>query len=195
MSDGKPGTKLETSIAQARAREAGTQEISTPIPKGAESMITKHTPDGLYAKINEDLASGKFEAAPQIFKLEEGMVLEGFLEGHGPEAEFTDAETGEVTTVKTWIIANSNRSARISILSSAQLDRKLNGFIGSFVKIARGREVNIAGTKKRMSEYMVWGPKLPGNQARQWFDVPNEARLGHGNHHALPAGSDSDAAS
>lgn len=195
MSDGKPGTKLETSIAQARAREAGTQEISTPIPKGAESMITKHTPDGLYAKINEDLASGKFEAAPQIFKLEEGMVLEGFLEGHGPEAEFTDADTGEVSTVHTWIIANSNRSARVSILSSTQLDKKLNGFIGSFVKIARGREVNIAGTKRRMTEYMVWGPKLAGNQARQWFDVPNEARLGHGNHHALPAGSDSDAAS
>ena len=195
MSDGKPGTKFDTAVAHARGKEAGTQEISTPIPRGAESMITKHTPDALMTKINEDLASGKYEAAPQIFKLEEGMVVEGFLEGNGPEAEFTDAETGEVTTVKTWIIANSNRSARISILSSAQLDRKLNGFIGSFVKIARGREVNIAGTKRRMTEYMVWGPKLPGNQSRQWFDVPNEARLGHGNHHALPAGSDSDAAS
>lgn len=187
MSDGKPGSKLEQSIQHARGKEAGTQEIATPIPRGAESMITKHTPDVLMQKINEDLASGKFEAAPQIFKLEEGMVVEGFLEGNGPEAEFTDADTGEITHVNTWIIANANRSARISILSSTQLDKKLNGFRGSFVKIARGREVNIAGTKRRMTEYMVWGPKLANNQPRQWFDVSNEARLAAGNHHALPA--------
>ena len=59
MSDGKPGTKFDTAVAHARGKEAGTQEISTPIPRGAESMITKHTPDALMTKINEDLASGK----------------------------------------------------------------------------------------------------------------------------------------
>jgi hypothetical protein len=184
--------KYDKAVAKATGTSAhGTQEISTPVPKGAESMVQKFHPDALIQKINDDLASGKFEAAPQIFKIEEGMVVEGFLEGNGPDAEFTDAETGEVTTVRTWIIANENRSARISILSSTQLDKKLNGFIGSFVKVARGREVNISGTKRRMTEYMVWGPKLPSGQSRQWFDVPNEARLASGNHHgrALPAPS------
>lgn len=190
MSEPSKSTKYDQAVTKARGGDAGTAEITTPIPRGAETMIAKFHPDALMAKINEDLASGKYEAAPQIFKLEEGMVVEGFLEGNGPEAEFTDADTGEVSTVKTWIIANANRSARISILSSTQLDKKLNGFIGSFVKIARGREINIAGTKRRMTEYMVWGPRLPNNQPRQWFDVPNEARLAGSNRHALPAGGE-----
>lgn len=194
MSEPSKSQKYDQAVAKATG--AQTAEITTPVPKGAESMITKYHPDALLAKINEDLASGKYEAAPQIFKFETGTVVEGFLEGNGPDAEFTDHETGEVTTVKTWIIANANRSARISILSSAQLDKKLNGFIGSFVKIARGNEVNIAGTKRRMTEYMVWGPKLPNGQPRQWFDVSNEARLAAGNNHrALPAGNADEQAS
>jgi hypothetical protein len=181
------------SKAVTKATGQGETAMTTEPPPGAEAMVTKLHPDALQKQINDDLRSGKFEAAPQIFKFEQGMMIEGFLEGNGPSHDFVDADTGEVTTVKTWILADKSRSVRISILSSAQLDRKLNGFIGSWVKIARGKEVNIEGSRKRMTEYLVWGPKLPGGKERQWFDVPNEARLAAGNsHHALPSGNDSD---
>ena len=195
------GSKFDRSVDHARNKAAGG--AMTPAPGAQAPATTEHPPgvavmvkqfgsaEGLQAEVNEDLASGKFEAAPRIFKFLPYSRIEGFLEGHGPMAEFTDTDTGEVTYVKTWIIANHDKSVRISILSSAQLDRQLNGFIGSWVKIARGGEVNIAGTRKRMTEYAVWGPRNPGGVPRQWFDLSNEdrARIAASNgQHALPAG-------
>lgn len=156
-------------------------DVSKP-PKSAEAMIKPFTPDQMEA----DLATGKYEAAPQIVRLAQGTVIEGLLEGHGPDAEFTDATTGEVTIVKTWIIADPTRTVRVSILSSVQLDRKLNGFIGSHVKIARGPDVNVGGGK-RMTEYLVYGERLPNGRMRQWFDVTDETRM-------LAAGAAIDAA-
>lgn len=176
----------------AAGAKAGELVTAPPIADVSTMLKTYENPADMQAIVQKDLASGDFEAAPQILSLKEGQVVEGILEGNGPMAEFTDGETGEVTCVKTWVIADPTGAVRISILSSAQLDRKLNGFIGGQVKIARGKEVNIAGTKKRMTEYMVWGPRLAGGRKRQWFDVPNETRMAleHGNghaHRALPA--------
>jgi hypothetical protein len=152
-------------------------------------MVQAFTPEDFA----QDIASGKYEAAPQLFKLAEGQKIEGILEGNGPVAEFTDGDTGEVSYVKTWIIADPTGALRVSILSSAQLDRKLNGFIGQKVKIARGKDVNIAGTRKRMTEYMVWGPKLANGQKREWFEMDHMQRAQleaiRGGHKALPAGN------
>jgi hypothetical protein len=186
--------KLQTAIDKARNKETGQEmEVSSAVPPGAEAMVKtfKHN-DELAQHVAADLATGNYEAAPQLFSLEEGQMIEGILEGNGPVAEFTkvNKDTGEVTTneVKTWIIADKTKSLRVSILSSAQLDRKLLGFIGCPVKIARGKDKNI-GDGKRMTEYMVWGPRLSGGAKRQWFDLSNEARaaLEANKQHALPA--------
>jgi hypothetical protein len=180
-------------VARATGQGAGaTGELMKAPPPGVDAMIrTIENPGDLQAEIQKDLTSGKYEAAPQIMSLKEGQVIEGILEGNGPLAEFTDADTGEVSYVKTWIIADPTGAVRVSILSSAQLDRKLNGFIGGPVKIARGKDVNVAGTRRRMTEYMVWGPRLGGGKKRQWFDVSNETRMAleAGQHKALPAGN------
>jgi hypothetical protein len=102
-------------------------------------------------------------------------MIEGILEGHGPVAEFTktDRNTGEVVTteVKTWIIALNGGAVRLSILSSAQLDRKCIGFVGSHVKIARGKDSRLPNGNM-MTEYTVWGPRLKGGAQRRWFDRP-----------------------
>jgi hypothetical protein len=187
--------QYNTAVARATgggAAGAQTGELMKAQPPEAAALIKTMSPEEMKAEIAADLASGKFEAAPEILSLKEGQRIEGILEGNGPMAEFTDQDTGEVTNVKTWILADDTGAVRVSILSSAQLDRKLNGFIGYKVKIARGKEVNIAGTRKRMTEYAVWGPRLANGQKRQWFDVSNETRmaLAQGNgHKALPAGN------
>ena len=181
MAENKATEHFKETVDRARNKATGQEmEVSTQIPAGAEAMVKtfKHT-DELAQAIQKDLQTGHFEAAPQLFSLEQGQMIEGILEGNGPVAEFdrVNEHTGEVTTteVKTWIIADPSGSLRVSILSSAQLDRKLLGFIGQHVKIARGKDKNI-GNGKRLTEYMVWGPKLPNGKKRQWFDLPNETR-------------------
>lgn len=181
-----------TGNAGAAAGGVQAGELMKAQPPEAAALIKTMTPEEMKQEIATDLASGKFEAAPEILSLKEGQRIEGILEGNGPLAEFTDADTGEVTYVKTWILADDTGAVRVSILSSAQLDRKLNGFIGYKVKIARGKEVNIAGTRKRMTEYAVWGPRLANGKKRQWFDLSNAERMaleqGNGHQKALPAG-------
>jgi len=171
--------KYNQAVAKATGKETGAAqagEIVTAAPKNAEALVKTFHPDALAQEFAKDMASGTFEAAPQILSLQKGQMVEGILEGNGPVAEFKDGDTGEVTFVQTWVIKDPSGAVRISILSSAQLDRKLIGFIGHYVKIARGEDVPVAGTKKRMTEYMVWGPKLPGGQQRQWFEISNEKR-------------------
>lgn len=117
--------------------------------------------------IQKDLKSGQYEAAPQIFKIPEGGFVSGILEGYGPVAELTDPSTREVKEVNTWIIKSKTGNARISILSSAQLDKKLPGFIGSVVKIHRGQEVR-QGNGRMLTEYVVYGEKRPDGRPRSW---------------------------
>jgi hypothetical protein len=186
MSD-KPSTsaKYDQAVARATGKDApngSTDMVAGTPPPGAEAMVKTYTPEQLQKHIADELSTGKFEAAPQLFKFIEGQTVEGILEGNGPEAEFTDEDTGEVTHTKTWIIADVTGAMRISILSSVQLDRKLNGFIGHHVKIARGRDTRIG--KRIMTEYFVWGHKLPGGKKRQWFELSNEQRA------AIEAGED-----
>jgi len=187
--------KYNQAVARATGKEAtpgyATGDLVKAPPPDAMKMLTSYdNPADLMQKIGDELASGGYEAAPQILSLKEGQMIEGILEGNGPVAEFTNEE-GEVTYVKTWIIADPSGAVRVSILSSAQLDRKLNGFRAGPVKIARGKDVNIAGTKKRMTEYTVWGPRLANGQKRQWFDLSNQERaaLEAANRPQLPAGS------
>jgi hypothetical protein len=184
--------KYADTVNKTLAKTGGDAGETMPqvIPPGAESLVARVHPDALQKMFHDDIKSGGFEAAPEIFGLEEGMVISGILEGNGPVAEFPDPHTGEVKEVQTWILADATGAVRISILSSTQLDKKLNGFIGHFVKIARGRDRNI-GNGKRMTEYKVWGPKLPGGARRQWFDIPASERaqiLDMEQRRALPAG-------
>lgn len=188
--------KYDQAVARATGTNAAASgeagEIVTTPPKGAEALVKTFHPDALLAEFGKDMSSGKFEAAPQILSLQKGQMVEGVLEGNGPVAEFKDEDTGEVTYVQTWVIKDPTGAMRVSILSSAQLDRKLLGFIGHYVKIARGEDVPVKGTKKRMTEYMVWGPKLPNGAQRQWFEISNEKRAelaasgGNGVRPALP---------
>jgi len=133
--------------------------------------------------MREKLASGEYEAAPEIMRLEEGQQITGILEGNGPQAEFID-KMGVVTYVNTWIVADRTGSVRVSLLSSVQLDKKLPGFVGCEVTIARGPQVDVGGGQ-RMTKYFVMGPRLPGGQRRRWA----QEQVIEADTRALPAGN------
>lgn len=141
---------------------------------GSDALITKFSPDDL-AKM---ATSGEWEFAPQLKALEEGDMIAGILEGNGPEAEFEhmDKVTGEVTVnrVQTWIIASPDGTQRASILSSAQLDRKLAPFVGGPVRIVRGKDIKTSNGH-RVTDYLVAGPKMADGKRRQWASLPAAA--------------------
>ena len=79
--------------------------------------------------------------------------------------------------VNTWIICHPNGSIRMSILSSVQLDKKLKPFIGSLVKIHRGKEVKTGTAGRKVTEYTVCGPKLANGKRRSWVDDSPRAAI------------------
>jgi len=128
------------------------------------------------ADIAARIKAGAWEAAPQILKIEEGDTVIGFLEGYGPPAEIMDTNTRETKYVNTYVLRSlSGSNARVSILGSAQLDRKLPPFFGGECSISR---VGTIDTKagRRVTEYVVAGPVLVDRQ-RQWSSVDSPAQL------------------
>lgn len=162
--------KYSKAVDRATKTDAPTAKEQTPNVTGP-AMIATLTKDDLAAFASRD----DLEFAPQIMSLEPYQKVEGILEGNGPDAEFEhlDKATGVVTTsvVKTWIISAQNGGQRISILSSAQLDRKLPPFVGGTVTIIRGLDIN-TGNGQRVTEYLVAGPRLKDGQRRQWATRP-----------------------
>lgn len=178
-------SKYDKAVTKAQRKSGELIQPETKlVAPGTETMVRDSTPEDIAAR----LATGKYEAAPQLLSLKAGQEITGILEGHGPVAEFADQDTGVIKEVNTWVIADSTRTVRVSILSSAQLDKKLNGFIGGEVTIARQGDVNIGGGR-RMTEYIVFGPRLANGRQRQWFDVPDSERMieTHAEQRALPA--------
>ncbi len=166
-------TKYEEAVRRATG---GQSEESTSSGRVTNPMISEFQ-DG---ELAEMLSNGEWEFAPQVMSLEEGQKVEGILEGNGPMAEIRDRDTGEVKEVATWIIASKDGTQRVSILSSAQLDKKLPPFIGGLVKIVRGKDIKISNGH-RCTEYLVGGPKLANGQRRSWvakpvLDVPAQVK-------------------
>jgi hypothetical protein len=162
------GSKYDKAVDRA-THGPGADAAVVPV-KNMDAFITKGVTDEQMKAILDDPA---LEFAPQIYKLEQGEMVAGVLEGNGPSAEFEhDAGHGvmETNEVKTWIIASQDGRQRISILSSVQLDRKLPPFVGGFVKIVRGKDINIAGAR-RVTDYMVAGTKVAG-KIRNWSSTP-----------------------
>jgi hypothetical protein len=174
-SNGNPGAKYEKAVADARAKESGEAAAhgdpgeAMVLPKGAEAMILRPSADDIAALMNDDT----MEFAPQVKKLEEGDMIRGHLEGYGPPVELsqTDAQGRPVTNhVNTWILRSPNGSLRMSILSSVQLDKKLKPFIGDMVSIYRGKDVKTGTAGRRVTEYLVGGPKRKDGTLRSWVD-------------------------
>lgn len=187
---GSQGSKSEQwNSAVAKATGAQAPGSNAPAIPTDGAFVKKVGADEIAAI----MADSNLEFAPQIHSMEEGQMIEGVLEGNGPEAEFEhlDKHTGVVTTntVQTWIIASYDGSKRLSILSSVQLDRKLPPFVGGAVKIVRGKDINIDGGR-RVTDYLVAGPKLANNQRRTWA-VPRKVLDASATERpALPAGAE-----
>jgi hypothetical protein len=166
-------SKLDQAADRARARDAaksdGTGETALTVQDQAALQTAEEA--GMFATQHEvaaRIAAGELEAAPQLSeKIPYGKTMHAFLEGYGPVAEFTkiDKRTGEVTVdvVNTWILRSLKGNARISILSSAQLDKKCPPFIGKEVYITSLGEIE---TKSggRMDNYHVAGEKTEGRR-------------------------------
>ena len=135
--------------------------------KGAQAMVIKVSDLDIGALINDP----GLEFAPQALTLEEGQMIDGVLEGHGPVAEVTDPTTKEMREVDTWVIRSHDGNARVSILTSAQLEKKLPPFIGGPIKIIRGKDLK-TGSGRRVTDYLVCGPKLASGKQRSFAD-PN----------------------
>lgn len=159
-----------TSTTETPQNDGGA--LATMQPGTVEMMVKRDLGKEDVAKL---MARTDLEFAPQLFKLEQGDMVEGILEGNGPEAEFerADKATGIVThsIVKTWIIATPDGGRRISILSSVQLDRKLPPFVGGPVTIYRGKDINTSNGN-RVTDYLVAGPKMAAGQRRNWATQP-----------------------
>ena len=175
--------------AVTRATGGDVESAAPAIPTNTtlvRKVVTK-------ADVDAVMADPSLEFAPQVYSMEQGDLIEGVLEGNGPEAEFErkNEHTGEVTTnaVQTWIIRSHDGRQRISILSSAQLDKKLPPFVGGPVKIVRGKDLNIDGGR-RVTDYLVAGPKLPDGKIRSWASAPKLPMIDAASAPAaLPAGN------
>jgi len=153
--------------AVTRATNAGSAP-AVPV-KDQDVFITKNMTAEQIAVVMNDPT---LEFAPQIYKLEEGEMVCGMLEGNGPDAEIEQVTNGVIETkiVQTWILASPDGRKRISILSSVQLDKKLPPFIGGLVKIIRGKDENTKNGR-RYTDYAVAGTKIEG-KIRNWARTP-----------------------
>lgn len=171
--------KWNQSVAKATGQEVeGNDGAALPMAVGVTAMIS--TADD--AMIQSMMSSGELEFAPQVLTLEEGQKISGILQGHGPMAEIMDPVEKTTKEVDTWIITSPDGSASVSILDSAQLSRKLPPFIGSMVHIIRGKDLK-TGAGRRVTDYLVAGPKLASGQRRQFAVLPAVSTQA-----ALPAG-------
>lgn len=158
-------TKFDKAVDHARNKGNGNETALAPIGD-VKVMFSSFTAE----EIAQQAATGQFEFAPQNAALEIGQKVSGILEGVGPGNDFVDEDTGVVRHVDSWLIASPDGNMRISILSSAQLDKKLPPFIGGMVTIARQTDIKLAGGH-RCADYLVYGPKLPKGQ-RRTFHTP-----------------------
>lgn len=156
----------------------------SPMPPGVQGMISSADNDS----IAELMSNNELEFAPQVLSLEEGQRVDGILEGNGPQAEVMDPVDKTMRLVDTWIIAHPLGTARVSILTSAQLERKLPPFIGSPVTIIRGKDIK-ATSGRRVADYMVAGPKRADGVRRSWATLPAASTQ-----QALPATTEAPAA-
>jgi hypothetical protein len=183
-------TKYDNAVDRATGNKGG-KDAGTEAPMvvgNTGAMIGEWKPEDL----NGLAATGKVEFAPQMMALEPGQKIEGILEGEGPGNDFVNEQTGEVRHVKSWIIRSVDGSMRISILSSAQLDRKVPPFVGGPIGIARDKDVK-GGNGFKVGDYKVWGPKLPNGKVRD-FTVPKMIETSATERPALPAGDVTQAA-
>lgn len=163
----------------AVARATGQAPEPTPgattdapvLSSGMHAMIGSVSQEEIGQLMNDPT----LEFAPQALTLEEGQRVSGILEGEGPMAEVTDPTTKEMRPVRTWVIRSSDGNARVSILTSAQLEKKLPPFIGGPVQILRGKDVKTQ-SGRRVTDYLVCGPKLKDGKQRT-FSNPNPAPL------------------
>jgi len=178
-------------VAKATGGDVADPGANAPTLSSSATLVRKEVDKAVVDAIMNDPA---LEFAPQIYSLEQGDLIEGILEGNGPDAEFEhkDMATGIVTTntVQTWVIRSLDGRQRISILSSAQLDKKLPGFVGGPVKIVRGKDIN-TNAGRRVTDYLVAGPKLPNGQSRSWSVVKPQVIDATAQQAALPAAGNS----
>lgn len=161
-------TKYDEAVAKARgdiatqgpASIAQAEDVSGLLSDSAVAM----------ADIREKIRSGEWENSPQLLTIPKGKTLTGLLEGNGPDAEFVDDATGEVSYTKTWIV--SKDGVRVSILSTVQLDKKLPPFVGGIVSITRGEDVRSG--QRLYTEYAVAGPRRQDGQRRDWSTKPKQ---------------------
>jgi hypothetical protein len=148
-------------------RQAGGAVASIELPAGMEGMVGTYRPDDVVV----EMAKGTMEWAPRVLKLEEGMLIEGILEGQGGlvEMEEIDRAAGLVTikTVQTWVIRNPRNGLRASFLSAAQLEDKLPPFVGGLVKIYVGPMLE-SRKGHRYRDFLVGGAKLPDGKTRSF---------------------------
>jgi hypothetical protein len=164
-SNGKDGKYQDQVRKGTGAQGAGGNADAPTVPTGP--LVSKCSQTELDAMLKEQ----GYEYAPQVKSLEEGDRVSGVLEGNGPMAEFADKDTGEIKEVQTWILASPDGAQRISILSAAQLDRKLPPFIGGMVDIVRGKDLKTSNGH-RVTDYLVRGPRLKDGQRRSFVQPP-----------------------
>lgn len=168
-------TRYDGAVARATGKP---EEAPAPmvVSNEAKAMIKSMSPEDMLAFINEP---GDFEYAPEVYTMEKGQRIDGILEGNGPDAELSRANTVtkqvETVLVPTWIIRDERSGRRLSILGSVQLDKKLPPFVGGAVTIVRGDEVETSNGFKT-TNYNVRGPKLPNGQVRS-FVKPREQKV------------------
>lgn len=171
----KYNAAVKKATGQAPEPTPGTSPDAPILSGGMQAMISSISPEELGQLMNDP----GLEFAPQALSLEEGQKVSGILEGEGPMAEVTDPQTKEMRSVPTWVIRSHDGNARVSILTSVQLEKKLPPFIGGPVQIMRGKDLK-TGNGRRVTDYLVCGPKLKDGKQRV-FSNPNPDRR------ALPA--------
>ncbi len=167
-------TKFDAAVAKARGEAVDTGDSSSDTSLAALAHEGVQLEQFDAATIREMLKSGQLEAGEQILVLEEGMMIRGQLLGRGIPADFEDPKSRDLRSVNTWRMRLES-GAKVSFLSSAQLDRMLPEFLGreGVTVVARG------GTKKtrkaqNITEYFVAGPPASAPKLADYVPHPSD---------------------
>jgi len=160
-------------VAKATGREMEVvtandeKSLALAMPVGLGDLVQAWDPGSLAL----DMAKNDFEWSPRVIKLEEGMLLDGILEGRGGTVEIEQSNrverTVEIKHVGSWVLRHPTTGMRLSFLTASQLEDKLPPFIGSRIRIYVGPMLE-ARNGHRYRDYAVGGERLKDGKTRSF---------------------------
>ncbi len=166
MAQGDKTTKYQDSVRGATGKEiqhAGGGDVEVIDGADFGQMVIDDD------KAKELITKGKWEFAPKVGGLEVGKAYMIFIEGNGPVQELIDKTTHEPKMVPTWIVASPDKTFRLRLLGSYDLNQKLAKVVGEMVIIKRHPDKRL-NNGNMFTEYDVAVAPRADGKRREWTE-------------------------